>query len=364
MQMRDPKVEKIRLLILTPTLECGGSEKFVSLVCNNIDTVKFSVTLGILNNANPFYTIQKKEIAVVDLKMEHVRNSLFKIRGIVKQSKPDIILSTSNHLNIYLAIFRIVFPKRPILIARETSMVSLNKTRVKFSWLYNHLIKKYYKRFDFIVCQNTCMQQDLVHHYNIPINKTAVIHNAVVQNLSVISKNNAAGKIYKFITVARLSEEKGIERLIHTVGLLMLPFKFYIMGKGDQREKLQKLVNELELKDKVFLQGEKERPFDGMEDADLFLMGSYYEGFPNVLLEAGSYGIPVVAFNVPGGIGEIITEGENGLLVEDNDLLGFAAAINKAIASDFDRNKIIETTQKRFSVEAMMKKLEDLMLQL
>ena len=115
---------------------------------------------------------------------------------------------------------------------------------------------------------------------------------------------------------------------------------------------------------KVFLLGEKKEPFSGMEDADLFLMGSYYEGFPNVLLEAGAHGIPVIAFNAPGGIAEIITGKENGLLVDDNDIIGFADSINKCLAVNFNRNTIIETTQKRFSINNIIPVLEKLFLSL
>ena len=105
-----------------------------------------------------------------------------------------------------------------------------------------------------------------------------------------------------------------------------------------------------------------------MEDADLFLMGSYYEGFPNVLLEAGAHGIPVIAFNVPGGIPEIISE-ENGILTDDNDIIAFAAAIKKGLSANpigigFNSNKIIEITKKRFSVDTMLAKLEKLFIQL
>ena len=101
-----------------------------------------------------------------------------------------------------------------------------------------------------------------------------------------------------------------------------------------------------------------------MEDADLFLLGSYYEGFPNALLEAGALGIPAIAFNVAGGIAEIIREGENGLLVDDNDIIGFAVAVKKGLSANFDRNKITEITNKRFSVNTMLADIEKLFAQL
>jgi len=162
--------------------------------------------------------------------------------------------------------------------------------------------------------------------------------------------------------VARLSVEKGIERLVHAVGLLTTNYKLYVIGEGDKRPALQQLINELQLNDKVLLVGERSRPFAGMENADLFLFGSYYDGFPNVLLEAGAHGIPVVAFNVPGGIAEIVTP-ENGILVEDNDIIAFARAVKEALETNFNREAIIATTKKRFALSRTMSEIENLFLE-
>ncbi len=353
---------KIKLLIFIPGLQCGGSEKFVWLLCNHINTQKFSVCLVVLNNTDPFYKINNPAITVIDLKEKRVRYTLFKIKREIKEIQPDIVFSTANHLNLYFAIFRNWLPKTIKFIARESSIVSINSRRATMPAIYNRLIKKYYRRFDLIVCQSVYMQQDLINNYHIPENKTIVIHNATEEIL--INHTNqqdslAENKIYKFITVARLSEEKGIERLIHAVGLLSFPFQFYIIGEGEKRAYLQKLIHTLQLEEKVFLKGESNEPFKGMEDADLFLMGSYYEGFPNVLLEAGAIGIPVIAFDVPGGIAEIITA-VTGILVDDNDLIGFAAAIQMATDNLFDRNKIIALTKERFSVHTIMTGIENL----
>jgi glycosyltransferase involved in cell wall biosynthesis len=357
---------KIKLLILTPTLQCGGSEKLVSLVCNYINTEIFSVCLIVINNAKPFYQITNPAIEIVDLKKERVLFSLFAIKATGERFNPDIIFSTANHLNLYLAIFKNQFSSKIKFVAREASIVSINSKQAKIPFLYNRLIKKYYSRFDLIICQSAYMQQDLVNHYRVPAGKTMVVHNAtpdILRTPAQPARQNSE-QVYKFITVARLSDEKGIERLMHVVGLLSVSFKYYIIGEGSKRNELQQLIDTLQLQDKVFLSGEKKPPFSGLEDADLFLMGSYYEGFPNVLLEAGAHGIPVVAFNAPGGIAEIIRENENGLLVEDNNLIAFATTIKKALDNNFDRGQIIEATKKRFSVSSMMTAVENIFLKL
>ena len=356
---------KVRLMIFTPSLECGGSEKFVSALCNNINTDLFTVWLVVLDNSKPFYRIKNPAVKVINLEKKVVRFSLPKLRSVVKEHQPDIIFTTANHLNLYFAIFRYLFPASVKFVARESSIVSVNNTRTRFPALYSRFIKRYYGRFDEIICQSYYMRQNLVANFNIRQEKTVVIHNSIEKSQTDNLSHTAyqEGKTCKFVTVARLSEEKGVERLIHAVGLLSMPFRFYIIGKGAKKPSLQKLIHKLHLEDKVFLEGEKESPFSKMEDADLFLMGSYYEGFPNVLLEAGDLGLPVVAFNVPGGIQEIISPA-NGILVDDNDIIGFAAAIKRGVAMNFNRKEIMEYTRSNFSVASAMRAIEDLFLRI
>ena len=364
--MNDNNKERVRLLIVTPTLECGGSEKFVSLVCNHLNVDIFSICLVVVNNARPFYKIENPAVEIIDLEKSRVLFSLSAIKKIVKKFKPAIIFSTANHLNLYLAIFKNQFDSKIKFVAREASIVSINSKQAKMPALYSWLIKRFYNRFDHIICQSAYMQHDLLSNYQIPFNKTLVINNAThdISSGAIQFKIKEDKGLYKLITVGRLSTEKGIKRLIHTVGLLTMPFTYYIIGEGSKRNEMQKLIDSLQLQDKVFLTGQKKDPFSGMEDADLLLMGSFYEGFPNVLLEAGAHGIPVVAFNVPGGIAEIITANENGLLVKDDDIIAFAAAINTAIAIGFERDKIIEATKKRFSISNMIYAFENIFLKL
>lgn len=351
--------KKIKLLVLTPTLECGGSEKYVALLCNTINTQQFDVIVAVVNNANPFYTISNSAIKICNLHKKHVRSSLFKILATIKKEQPDIIYTTANHLNLYLVVFLQLLPQKTILIARESSVVSINTKRAKFPPLYNWLIKRCYKNFDTIICQSHFMQQDLVDNYRIKKNKTVVINNPVEDDSTLVYTPVAN----KLLTVARLSEEKGIDRLIRAVAKLTIPFQYYIIGDGNKKEALQQLINELHMQDKIFLQGERKQPFAGMEDAALFLMGSHYEGFPNVLLEAGALGIPVVTFDAPGGINEIIATGENGVLVKNNNEDAFSKAVEKALLTNFNRQQIKATTKTNFSVNAIVKKTEDLFIQ-
>jgi len=344
---------KIKILIVVPTLECGGLERNVSIICNNIDSSRYDVTLAVLNNANQFFEITNNQVKLIDLGISNVRKSLFAILKLARKIDPAIILTTANHLNLYLAIFKWIFPKQIKIIARESSIVSVNTEQAPFPRVYHWLLRKFYKKIDLIICQSKYMQTDLASHYNVPVQNMRIIYNPV--NPPVINNDENKNKDHaELITVARLSTEKGLERLIRAVSLLKIPYRFTIIGEGNRRTALRDLINQLSLQQKVILAGSHAKPFTVVNNPDLFLMGSLYEGFPNAMLEALAAGIPVVGFKAPGGIAELLIENENGFLVENNDEALFAMAIQKALNHLFDRTKIKASTLQRFHVNAVM----------
>ncbi len=347
-------------MIVVPTLECGGLERNVSMICNHINTTIFDVSLAVINNANPFYTITNPDISVYDLQYKNVRKSIFRIRSLVKEIKPVIILSTANHLNLLFAIFKWIFPKSTRIIARESSVVSVNSKRARQPVLYNNLLVKFYNRLDLIICQSRFMQEDLIKNYQVSLDRTCIINNAVELPVANISAEGNKTGVKKFITVARLSEEKGIDRILRAVAQLDFPFKYTIIGEGGMRPSLEKLIPALGLDEKVSIPGRSDQPFAEMKDPDLFLMGSHYEGFPNVLLEANALGIPVIAFNAPGGIGEVLMNYKNGILVDGDNEVEFAKTIQKALFYDFDRKMISSYTMQRYDVKKIMGQWEEL----
>ena len=350
---------KIKILIVVPSLICGGVQRTAAVLCNYMDTVKYEVTLVVLNNTNPFFQITNKEIKIIDMGIPKVRNSLFPVLKLTKYIKPDIILLTSNHLNLFFGIFKWLFPKKMKIIARESSIVSINNKRAPNPVFYDWLTRVFYKKIDLVVCQSEYMQHDLVKNYNIKIGKTTVIYNAVIPVLLNV-ESISAPEFVRFIAVSRLSEEKGLDRLIRAVSHIKIPYQFTIIGEGDMHNRLQALINELALQQKIFLTGRKELPFAEVNKPDLFLMGSYYEGFPNAMLEAIAAGIPVVAFNAPGGIAELVVNYENGIMVEGNDEQAFAEAIQKALDHKFDKKKMTESVLKRFNIDNIMEQWYEL----
>jgi len=151
------------------------------------------------------------------------------------------------------------------------------------------------------------------------------------------------------LCVAHLRTEKGHEYLIEAmekVIAISLQSRLFIVGRDFQRGKIQKLALGKKIDQKVVFTGfipPDEIP-EYMVAADVFVLPSLSEGFPNVLLEAMAAGLPIVATNV-GGIPEIVTDGENGFLVESRNSQQLAEKIllllkNENIRKRFSGNNI------------------------
>ena len=167
-----------------------------------------------------------------------------------------------------------------------------------------------------------------------------------------------------FVTVGRLEQQKGYERLFQVLSRLTFNFHYYVIGDGSLRETLEQQVETLELQDKVTFLGIQKNPFNYLKKASIFLMGSYFEGFPNVLIEAGVCGTPVIAFLVRGGINEIIENGINGFAVPDGDLEAYKAAIEQTLKSEMDRKSIAQLTIDQFDQPKIMAQYEKTFIEL
>jgi glycosyltransferase involved in cell wall biosynthesis len=338
----------LRLLIITPNLHGGGAERNVVHLCNHLTNTAITARLLIVDNRSPFYMVHNTAIEIVDLQTPRVRSSLFAIRKQILDFQPDVVLSTSNYLSVYLMAFRFLFPRQVRFVCRETSIASINNQRSGNPGLLSWMTRRFYQKADQIVCQSAFMKTDLETMFHIPPDRLTIIENMV--EVPVGSRPLASTKERPvFITVARLSVEKGISRILAALSRLQFPFEYHVVGEGSEREKLESIVRAYGLEESVFFRGAHADPFSLVPEADLFLQGSLYEGFPNVLLESAARGIPCVAYDVPGGTASLIHSLSSGLLVSDGDEQGYAAAIERSIQTTIDPATLIQRVRERHS---------------
>lgn len=174
----------------------------------------------------------------------------------------------------------------------------------------------------------------------------------------------------KIISVGRLSEEKGFDRLILAYKQIASKYPEWsldIYGSGEKFQELQQMIIDGQLSNSVFLKGEKNITNQLYNQYSFYVLPSYKEGFPVVLLEAKYNKLPIVSFDIISGPREIIRDGIDGILVESGDLTSFAEAMEKLITSSSLRKKMSDNSQEniqKFSKNSIIKDWNELLLRI
>jgi len=358
---------KKRIVGIIHHLNVGGAERMMVTLLNYFSTQEFEVHLIVFNYKGELKEQLFSEVTVHDLAIPSVSKGLLKCLSTIHSIKPHFVFSGIGHLNIALAPFvsfmKYLLPQSK-WIARETNIVSLQNQTSKYPKLFDWLYRRFYKNYDVIIAQSEDMRDDLEQHY-FSSSKIVIINNPV--DIERVEKLSQKSLDYEFdkdkinlVSVSRLREEKRHDLMLQTLALL--PDKYYltIVGAGEREESLKLLTKELQLKNRVAFEGHQSNPYGYMKNADLFLLTSQREGFPNVLIEANSLGIPIVAFACQGGIREIIEEGVNGFYVPYNEIELLAQKIEEASSFSFDKEAIQKRTKERYSKEVIFKKYKQI----
>ncbi len=177
----------------------------------------------------------------------------------------------------------------------------------------------YIRRADRIITPSRYLAR-WIAQLGIPEEKVRIVYNAVerLNGIQPATIPMAARVNLRVVTVGRLIALKQIDLLIQAVSRLK-DVGLVVVGDGPERERLEKLAQELGVAERVYFTGmtSKEAMLSFLCACDLFVLNSTHEGFPYVLLEAMSLGLPVVATAV-GGIPEIVQDGKNGFLIAPN----------------------------------------------
>jgi glycosyltransferase involved in cell wall biosynthesis len=132
--------------------------------------------------------------------------------------------------------------------------------------------------------------------------------------------------------IGRLVHQKGFDFLVeafHRSGLAQIGWKLVILGEGDQRPTLIQLAKVAGIYHALEMPGHVDNVGAWLEKAEIFVLPSRYEGFPNALIEAMQLGCAVVSFDCPSGPSDLIQHGQNGLLVPAEDIDALAVALRR-----------------------------------
>jgi len=359
--------KKQKILFVIHELKLGGAERVIVSLMNHISREKYNIHLIVFKDIGELFNEVRKDITIHNLKASSVKKGTLSLIKQIHYIQPDIVFSGIGFLNGMLSFFipllNLLSRRKIYWIARETSIVSLR--REKYPRLIPWLYRNSYKNFDRIVCQSEYMREDLLKVYSIPSHKVTIINNPVDTDrvmqraLEPLAYNFSKDKT-NIVAVGSLREVKRFDLLLEAFALLGDDYTLTIVGKGKEILALKAYSIRLGISGAVNFVGQQSNPYGYMQKADILVLTSEFEGFPNVLLEANSCGTPVIAFDCPGGTRDIVKEGLNGILVPCKDTKALAQVIKSYKNFNFDAEAIRSYISSHYGLSEIIKQYEKL----
>jgi glycosyltransferase involved in cell wall biosynthesis len=277
-----------------------------------------------------------------------VRSALLPIIRYIKKAHPDIIFTVHYNSVVILANWFAGAPSK-IVITEHTVLSKHFPSQIWFiKRFFPSICRFFYPRATKVIGVSRFVAEDLIEYLTLPPRKVIYIYNPVVGD-SLIA--NAAAECYHpwfggdipvFVAVGRLSAEKDFKTLLEAFAILRnsMDARLLILGGGLLLSELREYAQKLEVNQDVGWLGFVNNPLPYIKEAQLFLMSSLYEGFGLVVIESLLVGTTVVVADSPGGIREILNNGEYGYIVPVRSPKGMADVILSALKKPFDSNKL------------------------
>lgn len=246
---------------------------------------------------------------------------------------------------------------------RLLNLLYRTRAKKKAAWIHGEMsfskeackkMKKYYSKLDhfFFVSRPTMtsFQQRIgvdaakcTVYYN-PLDKAEILHLA---NLPMSVRFDETW--INLLTVGRISAEKGQDMIPEITRKLLdtgYKIRWYIVGDGDMRPEIERLIQENHVEDYVIILGVQTNPYCYMKSCDIYVQPSYTEGYSTTICEAGILGKAIIGTKPSGGIRDQITDGKDGLIVEAT-VEGLTAGILELIKDENRRHSFEKQIQKR-----------------
>lgn len=331
-----------RIALFISSLQKGGSERVMVNLAEYFHKNRYEVILVTQYKREVEYEISPEIRRVYSEPEEHelqggrIKNFLvrfFKLRSIWKAYKPDVILSFLGKNNLMAIATAAFLPTKVAVSVRgEPTMEYPGK-------LLQFLAKRMFAFADGVVLQT---KQAMKFFPKSVRRKAVILPNPL--NPLFLKKRYVGERENIIVAAGRLDENKNHMMLIHAFSKIAGEFpatKLIIYGEGESREKLEALVLEKGLTDRILLPGSVTDIAEKICKARIFALTSNTEGMPNSVMEAMALGIPVVSTDCPcGGPAELIEDGVNGLLVPVGDAFALSDAFRKILSNEEFAEKI------------------------
>ena len=355
----------MNLLIFIGSLSSGGAERVTANLANYWAAKGWSVTVVTLAQLTlDFYELHPAVVRIALnetgdsgnpwLGVWHNLRRVWGLRRVLRAVRPDIALSMMNTANVLLALAAWGLP----VCAIGSEHIHPSQCPLGRGWAT--LRRQLYGRLAAVTALTAESAAWLKTHTC--ARRVPVIPNAAPWPLPVQSPRLEPASVgmpgrQRLLAVGRLDPQKGFDWLITAFAPLAGRYPHWelvVLGEGPLRAVLQAQIDAAELQQRVFLPGRAGNIGQWYESADLYVMSSRFEGFPNTLVEALAYGLPAVSFDCDTGPRDLIRHEVDGLLVAAGDVAGLTAALDRLMGDAALRQRFAERAveaRERFSME-------------
>jgi len=367
---------KIKILYVFAALPIGGAEQLLVAELERLDKTLFAPLVCVISEKGPVgEMIEKMGIPLVPL--HRMKKNQFDY-GIIRELKKLILQEKVSIVHTHLydggKYGRIAARMAKVPIIIHTVHNVYVKSRIKYhliNWILSFLSNR-------IIAVSGAVKESIVRYDRINKDRIQVIHNGI--DLSKLegpfsrsewrSEFGIGPEEYVVGVIARLEEQKGHIYLLEALSMMrdLLPLlKVLIVGDGKLRSFLEEETRKRGLSSCVYFLGTREPISPILKAIDLFLLPSLWEGFSVAILEAMAAGVPIIATRV-GGTEEVITSGQDGLLIPPGDAQSLAKAIEDALIhrEKFQKMAIMgqERVCRNFSIENHVASIQALYLEI
>jgi glycosyltransferase involved in cell wall biosynthesis len=364
-------MKKLNLMHIVYSTGVGGSEKIALELISRGNRSLFNVSvccLALKGAMHDQFEAAAVQIFLLDKTAGVDLNLFWRLFRLLKKQKTDIVHTHDNSTIFYGTLAsRLAGVKRVVNTEHGGMYFESKRKQAMNGWLW--------KLNDKVVCVSDAVKRDV--QAMAKINDRAVtIHNGVdLPGFDLSTDKRAARKElglaaddFVVCTVGRLNRVKNQRMFLEAAKKMIKIFpcaKFILAGDGPERINLENYVRETGISAGVVFLGPRRDIPVVLRASDCFALTSDYESFGLAVVEAMAAGVPVVATNA-GGVGEIVRNGETGILIEKNDVDALTTALLKIKNEKGFAETVVcrakDFVTKQYGVEKMVRRYEELYL--
>jgi glycosyltransferase involved in cell wall biosynthesis len=337
----------MRVVLVISHLLCGGAQRVMTILANAWATKGWEVTLLTLGSSvePPFYelhpAVKYRPLGLTGRSPTPIHATLSNLKRLrilrqaIKQSDAHVVISFMDKPNV-LTVVATLGLALPVIISERTDPVH---HPLGTAW-------EALRRWIYPYCSRLVVQSPSALSYfsaNVRRRGKVIPNPVVLPGGNGTRRHNGCTGTKKVIAMGRLRKEKGFDLLLGAFARVAPKhpsWSLVIWGEGPFRSHLERIRDERGLEKRVLLPGLTRQPFQSMQEADVFVLSSRREGFPNVLCEAMACGLPVISFDCASGPREIITDGFDGVLVPADNEEALATAMDRLLADSAERARL------------------------